>query len=350
MSVFQIPLKLCDELDALCAKFWWGQVGNERKIHWKSWDKLTASKKEGGMGFRDLRAFNLAMLAKQGWRMVQGNDSLLYKCFKARYFPRSNFLEAKESPTYSYVWRSLMAAMPILQSGHCWRVGNGVSINALKDKWLPNYPTNMVLNPVQNNWGDLMVCELINPELNVWRYEDIRTIFHRDEADAICQIPLSRRYVADTIVWLHNPRGEFTVKSAYHVARRILTGEARVGTSRGCAAKQIWATIWKLRIPNKIKVFAWRACHEILPTTVNLTRRRVIHEDKCSICTIESESTIHALWDCAAAQDIWAGSVRKLQKFKHGQSDILQLMEELLERLNLEEMELFWTQAWLIWS
>ena len=26
MSVFQIPLKLCDELDALCAKFWWGQV------------------------------------------------------------------------------------------------------------------------------------------------------------------------------------------------------------------------------------------------------------------------------------------------------------------------------------
>ena len=29
MSVFQLPLKLCDELDALCANFWWGQVGNE---------------------------------------------------------------------------------------------------------------------------------------------------------------------------------------------------------------------------------------------------------------------------------------------------------------------------------
>ena len=92
---FQIPLKLCDELDAFCAKFWWGQVGNERKIYWKSWDKLIVSKKEGGMGFWDLRAFNLAMLAKQGWRMVQGNDLLLYQCFKARYFPRTNFLEAE---------------------------------------------------------------------------------------------------------------------------------------------------------------------------------------------------------------------------------------------------------------
>ena len=83
MSVFLLPLKLCDELNSLCAKFWWGQVGNERKIHWKSWDKLSTSKNEGGMGFQDLRAFNLAMLAKQGWRMIQGNESLLHKCFRS---------------------------------------------------------------------------------------------------------------------------------------------------------------------------------------------------------------------------------------------------------------------------
>ena len=191
ISVFQIPLKLCAELDALCAKFWWGQFGNEQKIHWKSWDKLTASKKEGGMGFRDLRAFNLAMLAKQGWRMVQSNESLLYQCFKARYFLRSTFLEAKESPNCLYVWRSLMAAQPIFQSDHCWRVGNETSINALKDWWLPNFPTNKILNLVQENWGDLMVSDLINSELNIWKYEDIMTIFHKEEAEAICQIPLS---------------------------------------------------------------------------------------------------------------------------------------------------------------
>ena len=39
---------------------------NERKIHWRSWDKLTIAKKKGDKGFRDLRTFNLAMLAKQG--------------------------------------------------------------------------------------------------------------------------------------------------------------------------------------------------------------------------------------------------------------------------------------------
>ena len=64
MGGFQFPRKLCDELDAMCARFWWGQVGEERKIHGKNWGFLTLPKKEGGMGFRDLRSFNLAMLAK----------------------------------------------------------------------------------------------------------------------------------------------------------------------------------------------------------------------------------------------------------------------------------------------
>ncbi|XP_050278022.1 uncharacterized protein LOC126719524 [Quercus robur] len=145
-------------------------------------------------------------------------------------------------------------------------------------------------------------------------------------------------------------RGLFNVKSAYHVARRLLIDVNRGGTSRDCAAKNVWTAIWKLRLRNKIKVFAWRACHEILPTAANLTRRKVITDDKCSVCTRETESTFHALWDCAAVQDIWAGSSRKLQKARHGQTDMMHLMEEFLERLYQDELELFWTQAWIVWN
>lgn len=134
------------------------------------------------------------------------------------------------------------------------------------------------------------------------------------------------------------------------MARRLLIDENWVRTSRGCVTKQVWIAIWKLRLPNKIKLFAWRACHEILTTAVNLTRRRVINDDKCSVCTREKESTIHALWDCAAAQHIWAGSTRKMQKGRHNQIDMLHLMEEFMERLTIDEFELFWTQAWIVWN
>ena len=36
MGEFQLLVKLCNELNALCTRFWWGQVGDEKKIHWKS--------------------------------------------------------------------------------------------------------------------------------------------------------------------------------------------------------------------------------------------------------------------------------------------------------------------------
>ena len=219
MSVFQIPMKLCDELDALCAKFWWGQVGNERKIHWRSWDKLSISKKDGKMGFHDLKAFNLAMLSKQGWRMIQESDSLLYWCFKVRYFPQTSFLEAVESPNISYVWKSMLAALPILKSGHCWRVGNGCSIRVQGDKWIPNFPSNRILHLPNDDVEGWVVADLIDHELHEWRIDVAMTLFHKKEADAICKIPLSQRSVFDSITWLHNKNGKFTVKSAYRVTQ-----------------------------------------------------------------------------------------------------------------------------------
>ena len=119
IGVFQLPVKLCDELNSMCARFWWRQIGEERKINWKSWDMLTKSKKEGGLGFRDLWHFNLAMLAKQGWRLLQKDGSLIYRCFKAKYFPMDNFLEASDIPNSSFVWKSLMEAQPIMRKGCC---------------------------------------------------------------------------------------------------------------------------------------------------------------------------------------------------------------------------------------
>ena len=47
---------------------------------------------------------------------------------------------------------------------------------------------------------------------------------------------------------------------------------------------------------------------------------------------------------------IFGLSSRKLHKARHCQTNMMHLMEELLEHLNQDELELFWTQAWIVWN
>ena len=125
MNCFKLPASLCNELNSLIRNFWWGQREKERKLAWIAWEKMCTPKAERGMGFKDLRAFNLAVLAKQGWRLTQNTESLAHRVLKARYFPESNFLEAQIGKKPSYTWRSLMAAKEVLRRGLRWNIGNG---------------------------------------------------------------------------------------------------------------------------------------------------------------------------------------------------------------------------------
>ena len=66
MSVVTLPNTLCDEMKNMVHKFWWGQMNERNKMAWLSWEKMCLPEEEGGLGFRNLKAFNLALLAKQG--------------------------------------------------------------------------------------------------------------------------------------------------------------------------------------------------------------------------------------------------------------------------------------------
>jgi hypothetical protein len=64
MGVFKLPASTCEELTQLIRKFWWGEEGGKRKVHWIVWDKLLVPKCKVGMGYRDMKKFNQALLAR----------------------------------------------------------------------------------------------------------------------------------------------------------------------------------------------------------------------------------------------------------------------------------------------
>lgn len=70
MQVFKLPQSIIRDIEKMCRAFFWGQKKDEQRIPWMSWENLCKSKREEGMGLRDLEAFNQVLFAKQGWRML----------------------------------------------------------------------------------------------------------------------------------------------------------------------------------------------------------------------------------------------------------------------------------------
>ena len=101
------------------------------------------------MGFKDLALFNDALLAKQAWQLLQNKNSLLYRVFKPRFFPNGTILEAPQSQTGSYAWKSSLKGRNVLMEDLRWRVGDGESINVWEDSWLPSESFPLCLHNLQ---------------------------------------------------------------------------------------------------------------------------------------------------------------------------------------------------------
>ena len=194
MSIFKFPGKVCDGVNSILAKYWWGQTRSEKKIHWINWKKMCTPKKKGGMGFRDFHAFNLAMLAKQAWRLVTGTHSLFYRVYKARYFPRCSFMKAELGHNPSFVWRSLLAARDLIREGSIWRIGNGQSIAVSDKNWL-SHP--LVFKPGANT--NLKVGDLIHHETMQWNRPLIQATFMQSTQNTILRTQLNNTHAQDKL-------------------------------------------------------------------------------------------------------------------------------------------------------
>lgn len=82
-------------------------------------------KDQGGLDFRRLLEFNLALWAKQGWRLISEPDSLAAKTLKQRYFSNSDFFHSELGNNPSFTWKSIWTAKELLQKGCRRRIGSG---------------------------------------------------------------------------------------------------------------------------------------------------------------------------------------------------------------------------------
>ena len=196
-----------------------------------------------------------------------------------------------------------MQAREVVCKGARWRIGDGSKINIWNCRWVESSGGGLILSP-QHNSSLMVVKDLFLPGTKVWDLETIDYNFYTWEAEDIKSIPVSIHDEEDLLIWPHTPDGMYSVKSAYQLLARELQ-QAQVGPSNPDTSKQLWNGIWKLKVPNKVRHFMWRASSESLPINFNLCTQHILLDNSCALCVDHPEDVLHCLWLCDYAKCIW---------------------------------------------
>lgn len=103
----------------------------------------------------------------------------------------------------------------------------------------------------------------------------------------------------------------------------------------------LWRKIWQLQIPPKVRIFAWCACLNALPTTLNLRRLGMYTSGFCPLCDKALESLSHALLHCSHAKHTWRcwhGCATDISAFSQ---DISDLALKLINKGAPQDLEIF---------
>lgn len=98
-----------------------------------------------------------------------------------------------------------------------------------------------------------------------------------------------------------------------------------------------------------MKLFAWRACLDALPTKVGLHKSVPAISALCGVCGAAEDSALHSLAYCQLAQGIWASSEVR-HGVPRGCSSVADWFAYYFNLMDDGEVCLFLTTCWAVWG
>ena len=340
MSCFLLPDKITKDIEKSIARFWWGTgTSDKRGIHWMSWSKLSKHKSTGGMGFKDFKDFNLALLGKQCWRLLSTPHSLVGRLYKARYFPKGNFLEASLGNNPSFIWRSLMAAKGIIADGARWQVGTGEQIDVLKQPWLKD--ANPYITSASPALVNCKVVSLMSENQEEWDKDILNDLFNERDQQCIQEVRIGDSGREDRIYWSQEAHGNYSVRSAYRLLQR------QKGYWEDSDNNSVWRKIWRIKAFAKILNLVWRSISFCLPTMTMLRQRGVKVESVCPVCKMEAETIDHVFLRCTVAIQCW---LLVLPGMQYTGQNLHQWWEQVLNMADTRKRAQVAAVCWSLWK
>ncbi|WMV38922.1 hypothetical protein MTR67_032307 [Solanum verrucosum] len=208
--------------DSLRRNFIWQGNKEKKAIHLVKWECLITSKKDGGLGIRDLKAHNQSLLMKWLWRYNLETDALWRRFIHDKYGQDDQWCSNSVNCPFGVgVWRAIRSFWPLLAGNVSFKVGNGRKILFWHDNWLGHGPLK-VLFP---NFYTIATLPDINLEsakgVHEWNIT-FRRLLHDWELERVVDLFKTLesfqgfKESEDRLCWKSGSDGVYTVKSAYN--------------------------------------------------------------------------------------------------------------------------------------
>ena len=310
LSFFKAPISFCNTITSIQRSFLWAWGRDNKSIPWVSWGKICKPFEEGGLGIKDIRKFNYALMAKWKWRLMSDEKGKWKDILESKYMVTSDNYQVRPC-NHSWWWKDLEKicregnGVGWFQQAVKWNVRSRDLVRFWEDPWINDnklkdlFPRLYSISLNQGMtvgetgyWDDHGWTWHLN-----WRRE--RFCWESDVEEELLTI-LAREVLVkdakDFITWSGDSKGLFSVKSAYGLLTNQVSEPSNV----------VFSLLWRTKAVPKVLTTAWRILLDRIPTYQNLVVRGiVVNSPLCVFCNLHVESTQHLFLDCAFAYCVW---------------------------------------------
>jgi hypothetical protein len=304
LSLFPIPADVAKRIEKIQRDFLWGGMNDEFKHHLVEWAKVCTPIDEGGLGIRNIRRFNQALLGKWLWRFAHEEGAWWRSVLVAKYGSdwggwRSGVISGSHGVG---LWKFICMGWQNFRRFFKYDPGEGSKIHFWEDVWCGDRTLKEEFPGLYNiaSFKDASIADSMeySSESIQWNIQFSRLIHDWEVGDLATFYKCLYEYKLrgegrDKLWWLPSRKGVFEVKSFY-----------RALSPHGLGSFP-WKSVWKSKAPPRVAFFVWTAVHSKILTLDNLGRRGLVVVNRCWLYESDVESVDHLFLHCAAARDLW---------------------------------------------
>ncbi|XP_052623926.1 uncharacterized protein LOC128134194 [Lactuca sativa] len=200
-SIFKIPIATIKEIESICRSFLWAKgevVKGKAKVKWSD---VCKPKINGGLGIKNLRLWNDALLSKHVWNLINNKNSLWVQWMRENYIGKRNFWDIWKKKSMNWTWKRFLELRKIIRPHVVSCIGNGGNTSLWHDWWHPIGILSTIIarrDWIRNGFNDnSLVSDVMNNDSYAWPVDWVNKFPGLIDGPMFCNIGNNR----DMIVW-----------------------------------------------------------------------------------------------------------------------------------------------------